>query len=258
VMNSALYDTIFACARDGQSSFLEVPMNHTRTLILAEGRPGAIATRKLGACSGVVVLGRTAAIMAHISPGDPNASQGQFSAEQHFRTLLAQVEQQYLASRTHFPREATAWGIYIADFDEITNDLRAYAAQRFAALGLPGGHSYYAPHRGPNRRDEVRACVQLSGSGVTSFYLERQQIQSIQFPRPVPGRQAPHAAVPAAHRNHLAYREAQQTWIHVFAGNSLVPESARLSGVYDILFVDRNETSRWLKYDFTSRAWLAG
>jgi len=74
---------------------------NTRTLIIAEGQPGAIATRKLGACSGVVVLGRTAVIMAHILPGDPNARQEQFSAEQHFN-LLAQVEQQYLTNRTHF------------------------------------------------------------------------------------------------------------------------------------------------------------
>jgi len=113
-MNSSLYDTIFASARHGQSGFLEVPMNNTRTLIPTEGQSGAIATRKLGARSGVVVLGRTAAIIAHISPGDPNARQGQFSAEQYFRNLLAQVEQQYLTNRAHFPTQATAWGIYIA------------------------------------------------------------------------------------------------------------------------------------------------
>jgi len=256
-MNSSSYDTIFANAKHGQSGFLEVPMNITRTLILAEGQAGAVATRKLGACSGVVVLGRTAVIMTHISPGDPNARRGQFSAEQHFRNLLAQVEQQYLTNRTHFPTQATAWGIYIADFEEITNDLRAYAAQRFAALGLPNGHTYYTQHRGPNRHDEVRACVQLSGFGVTSFYLEQQLIQSVQFPRPLPGRQAPQSVVPAAHRNYLAYYEAQQTWIHFFAGEGLVQEYARLSGVYDILFVGRNERSNWLKYNFTSRAWVA-
>ncbi|KAK1052778.1 hypothetical protein LTR74_016460 [Friedmanniomyces endolithicus] len=256
-MNSSSYDTIFARAGHGQPGFLEGPMNSSSTLILAEGQPGAIATRKLGACSGVVVLGRTAAIVAHISPGDPNARQGQFTAEQHFRNLFAQVEQQYIIHRTHFPTEATAWGIYIADFDEITNDLRAYAAQRFAALGLPNGHTYYTQHRGPNRRDEVRVCVQLSGSGITSFYLEQQLIQSIQFPRPLPGRHAPYSAVPAAQRNYLAYYEANQAWVHFFAGRSLVPETARLSGVYDILFVDRSERNRWLKYDFTSRGWVA-
>ncbi|KAK0971251.1 hypothetical protein LTR54_017827 [Friedmanniomyces endolithicus] len=246
-MNSSLYDTIFASARHGQSGFLEVPMNNTRTLIPTEGQSGAIATRKLGARSGVVVLGRTAAIIAHISPGDPNARQGQFSAEQYFLPYQPSA----------FSNTGNGLGYLHSDFEEITNDLRAYAAQRFAALGLPNGHTYHTQHRGPNRHDEVRACVQLSGFGMTSFYLEQQLIQSVQFPRPLPRRQAPQSVVPAAHRNYLAYYEAQQTWIHFFAGGGLVPEYARLSGIYDILSVGRNERSSWLKYNFTSRAWVA-
>lgn len=70
-MNSETYDVIFARANEGRRNFIEVSMDHADIVLLPENQGGANATRRLAGCSGVVVLGRTAAIMAHIAPLPP-------------------------------------------------------------------------------------------------------------------------------------------------------------------------------------------
>ena len=60
-MNGLSYDDVFTHAQARQIGFIEVPMDSARILLLPEGQSGAIATRRLGGCSGLVVLGRSAA-----------------------------------------------------------------------------------------------------------------------------------------------------------------------------------------------------
>ncbi len=64
-MTTFSYDTLFEHAQGRLPGYVEVPMDGARIVAVAEGQAGAIATLRLGACSGLVVLGRSAAIMAH-------------------------------------------------------------------------------------------------------------------------------------------------------------------------------------------------
>ena len=69
--------------------------------------------------------------------------------------------------------------------------------------------------------------------------MDTELIQSIQFARPLPKRQAPSPTVLEAKSNVLTYYDARQSWYHMIAGNHLHPKYTRLSGSYDISIVGR-------------------
>lgn len=265
-MNSASYDNIFARANAGHRNYVEVLMDHAEILILPENQAGAIATRRLGGCSGVVVLGRTAAIMAHIAPLPSNPSRntqrpgaavpGLSDSEQHFMDILSRAETLYTNNRQHFPIETTVWGFYLAGAESVTDDLKAIAIRRFAALGLRGQHTYYQPYRGANRRDEVRVGVDIDGLGATSFYVETRQMESIRFPDPLPD---PHASQRPMHQgqmNFLTISARDPRLVQMFFGRPISPDLSRMAGVYDVLSVGQDGRMVWRRFDFGSRTWL--
>ena len=219
-------------------------MDAARIVILAEGQSGAIATRQLGGCSGLVILGRSAAIMAHIAPRPPAAQQSATASQQHFQNLMGQVEQLYTTHREHFPSETTAWGFYAAGFSDITDELKAIASQRFSVLGLNNQHTYYDVFLGANRRDEVRACVQLLGPGTTLFYVEQGMIETITFPLPLPDRQASQRTGTSSERNFLAWSDSAGKCMQVLYGRQVEPDLNRLSGIYDVYRADPQGRTR--------------
>ncbi|KAK4900125.1 hypothetical protein LTR49_027544 [Elasticomyces elasticus] len=255
-MTALSYDNLFERAQAGQAGFVEVPMDGARIVILAEGQSGAIATRRLGGCSGLVILGRSAAIMAHIAPRPPTVQQSATASQQHFQTLLGQVEQLYVTYRGHFPLETTGWGFYVAGFSDITDELKAIANQRFTALGLNNQHTYYNVVLGANRRDEVRACVQLLGPGATFFYIEQRLIEDIRFPAPLPDRQASQRTGHASQRNFLAWSDSAGRSVQMFYGRQVEPDFGRLSGIYDVYRADAQGRGTWLRFDFSTGTWI--
>lgn len=126
--------------------------------------------------------------MAHIAPRPPAAHSSASTSQSHFAALLVQVEQLYVTYRRHFPPESTAWGFYLDGFEDVTDDLKAIATRRLTELGLSNQHTFYNLFVGPNRRDEVCACVQIMGPGLTRFYFEQRLIEEMKLPRPLPDR----------------------------------------------------------------------
>ncbi len=247
------YEEIFGRAQAGRVGFVEVPMDSARIIVLAEGQSGAIATRRLGACSGLVILGRSAAIMAHIAPRSPTAQLGATSSAQHFRVFVGQMEQLYISNRRHFPPETTAWGFYLTGVHEITDELKAIASHRFAILGLRNRHTGYHPFEGPNRRDEIRACLQLIGPGFTHFYIEYVLMENMMLPRPSPDRQAPRGTA-LSESNFLVWSANAGKAIQMFYGQPVEP--GQLSGTYEIRCANPNGVIAWPRYNFDTRQWV--
>ncbi len=233
-------------------------MDGARIVAVAGGQAGAIATRRLGACSGLVVLGRSAAIMAHIAPRSNTASVNTTDSEQHFRDLLGQVAQLFISHRGYFPSETTAWGFYISNFSLVTNALVAIATQQFHMLGLHNQHTYYDAFVEPNRRDEVRACV-LLGPSTTLFYIEARLVEQISFPRlsPLPDRFASNSTGQVSQRNFLVWSSSAGTAYQMLYGQQVEPDRSRLSGVYEIYHVDPRGRKGWIKYNFDTDQWVA-
>ncbi|KAK0926236.1 hypothetical protein LTR29_017921 [Friedmanniomyces endolithicus] len=243
-MNSESYDDIFTRASEGQRNFIEVTMDHADIVLLPENQRGAIATRRLGGCSGVVILGRTAAIMAHIAPlptgptrgaqaprRSGTADQTLSESEKHFTDILRHVENLYVVHRPHFPSEATIWGFYLAGAEGVTDDLRAIASRRFAALGLRGRHTYYQAYTSVNRRDEVRVGVQIDGAGSTSFYVETRHMESIRFPDPLPDPHASQRAGQPRQKNFLTMSARDPRFVQMVFGRAVAPDLTRFNGV---------------------------
>lgn len=76
----------------------------------------AIGTKHLNACTCVVVLGKTAIVLAHISPipGRYNENLPDIPAlsHNHHEQMLEQVAQLVRVNATHFPSVSTAWGVF--------------------------------------------------------------------------------------------------------------------------------------------------
>lgn len=248
-MNNAVYNSLFARAQAGHPNFVEVPMDTSGIAIVPPGGSGAIVTRRLGGCSGVVILGRSAAIMAHIAPRPPATVQTATASRQHFSSLLGQVEQLYNAHRAHFPSGTTSWGVYVSGFAGVTDDLKGIAVQRLSALGLTNQHTYYSPIRGAN--DEVRVCVLLQGPGRTLLYLEGRLLDDISFPT-TPDRHASRRGGPLAARSYLLFSMRAQIFTHVLYGQHMSLDTDALSGVYDVL----DDRGPWVQFDFTAKTWV--
>ncbi|KAK0840198.1 hypothetical protein LTR57_025049 [Friedmanniomyces endolithicus] len=191
--------------------------------------------------------------MAHIAPRSPTAQLGATSSAQHFRVFVGQMEQLYISNRRHFPPETTAWGFYLTGVHEITDELKAIASHRFAILGLRNRHTGYHPFEGPNRRDEIRACLQLIGPGVTHFYIEYVLMENMMLPRPSPDRQAPRGTA-LSESNFLVWSANAGKAIQMFYGQPVEP--GQLSGTYEIRCANPNGVIAWPRYNFDTRQWF--
>ncbi|KAK6441312.1 hypothetical protein LTR95_002455 [Oleoguttula sp. CCFEE 5521] len=241
---SSSYDNIFQKAANRTPGYVEVTMDNVQMVTVGLGQNGAIATRRLGGCSGLVILGENAAMMAHIAPRPRNAPKGQSAVEAHFKTYLEQVARMYWDNRQWFPAASTAWGFYVAGFNIITDTIKEMAVRCFTRLGLSNQHTYYSPNLSPERRDEVRACVLLA-PGKTLFVIEAQKLAEIEFPLHLPDRTASRARS----QNFLEW--GGDRVVQSYYGAKVAIDNTRLNGVYDVLC-----GKDWQKYDFTSRKWL--
>ncbi|KAK0941041.1 hypothetical protein LTR29_007459 [Friedmanniomyces endolithicus] len=169
--------------------------------------------------------------MAHIAPRPPAAHSSASTSQSHFAALLVQVEQLYVTYRRHFPPESTAWGFYLDGFEDVTDDLKAIATRRLTELGLSNQHTFYNLFVGPNRRDEVCACVQIMGPGLTRFYFEQRLIEEMKLPRPLPDR-------------------------HMFYGQQVAPDFTQLFGIYDMHRAGPQGQGIWLRFDFDDGIWI--
>ncbi|KAK0343871.1 hypothetical protein LTR91_017584 [Friedmanniomyces endolithicus] len=216
-MNGLSYDDVFTHAQARQIGFIEVPMDSARILLLPE-----------------VVLLR------------PN------------RTLppFLYVEQLYVTYRRHFPPESAAWGFYLAGFEDVTDDLKAIATRRLTELGLSNQHTFYNLFVGPNRRDEVCACVQIMGPGITRFYIEQQLIEEIRLPRPLPDRHASQTTDHLSQKNFLLWLDGAGRPVQVFYGQQVPPNFTQLSGIYDVYRAGPQGRGVWLRFDFDDGIWV--
>lgn len=170
--------------------------------------------------------------------------------------ILRRVESLYINHRPHFPLETTVWGFYLANAEAVTDDLKAIASQRFAALGLRGRHTYYQAYRGANRSDEVRVGVRIDGLGTTSFYVESRHMESIRFPEPLPDPHASQISGQSQQKNFLTISARDPRFVQMFFGRAITPDLTRFTGVYDVLSVERDGRVLWRKFSFQSRTWL--
>lgn len=232
-------------------------MDRADIVVLNEYQAGAIATRNLGGCSGIVVLGRTAAIMAHVAPRPPRPTatantETTSDSERHFMAIFDQVEHLYRQNYTHFPRGTTTWGIFAQGFDIVTQPLRNATSQRFAALGLGNRHHYYDARTRPGQPDAVRLGVRIDGRGETAFFVESEQRDGIRFPDPNASR------LPTQlQHNYLNFTVRDRRLVHVFHGTTTQVDPSRFAGVYDAVKEELDGTRNWKKFDLSSGQWLS-
>jgi hypothetical protein len=95
---------------------LEVGMNELKILLPTTGKR-AIGTRELNGCSCVLILGKTAIILLHVSPL-PTNEQWDHSrtfnelSHGHHEKFLADIAEMLVEHANHFPPSSTAWGIF--------------------------------------------------------------------------------------------------------------------------------------------------
>lgn len=254
----AQWNLIFDQARRGAPGIVEVPMDDAQIAIVQNGSPATlIASRKLGSCSGIVVLGRGAAIMAHIAPRAPGLNSDVPTGEAHFRSIIDRVVGLFRTHRDHFPRQSTSWGVYVDGFRNVTDDLLAIATEKFAGLGIGHRVYYYEPYRGQDRRDQVRIAVAMR-SDITTFTIESTLLDRIAFAGPpLPLRQA--STFSSTLLNEAEYliwlastgRFGQMSKCTLYENI----DTTHFTGGYDVLCIAKDGRKTWNTFNFTSQTW---
>lgn len=260
---------------------LEVEMDTVK--ILLPGGPIAIGTKNLNSCSGLVVLGEQAIILAHIAPLPPHplgaSSQRPVvpgEGEAHFKNMLNKVHGLYNIHKSRFPAQTTSWAIFGRFEAKIAMPEKLEMAKHyFASLGLPMKCAQYDIAKASDRTNPAAGTViGVLQNRKAYLYVEDQLQDSIDFNQKaratssMPSVQSqPTSTIASGSTGQTSTRPIVQTqgfWafstqLQQFSyrtrDNKPVPWSQwpQLTGRHQVMIA---ETSKIMGFDFDSKQWF--
>lgn len=159
---STAMTSLYQRLKDGRQ-LLEVGVDDKNILVYnANPRINAIGTKGLNGCTCVVILGKSAIILAHISPypGDFDSDTDEDLPQksyQHHEDSLTAVTDLMKSHIRHFPASTTAWGIFADDqaagsvtsiIDQVRDRLRAVSLEMRSAFYKEADVSGILPPKG--------------------------------------------------------------------------------------------------------------
>lgn len=257
---------------------LEVEMDKA-DILLPDG-PVAIGTKNLNSCSGLVILGESAIILAHIAPLPPHpqgASPQRIvrpdEGENHFRGILNDVQGLYNNHKSRFPSQATSWAIF-GKFEGAVAmpEKLEIARQTFYSWGLPMKCALYNIEKASNRTNPAAGTViGVMQDRKTYLYVEDKLQDSINFNQEAPTTSAassssnPLTVTPASGSTDQTYQRPQGFWAfstqtvqfyYLTRENRPIPQAQwpPITGRQRVIII---ETRKQAGYDFDAKQWVS-